>query len=205
MSTANASLWSSRRRYGAVAQTFHWLTVLLVGTAYVLGPGGSEQRIYSAAADSARTVHESVGMLLFAVVLLRVLWRAFDPEPEMAHMALWMKLAAKAAHLALYGLLIAIPATAIAGAWLEAHPVTLLGVGDIAPMLAADHALGANIAYIHTMLGTVIVWLAGFHAAAALFHHYWLRDDTLRSMLPVWQVRPRASQAVASSLCGPTP
>jgi len=43
------------------------------------------------------------------------------------------------------------------------------------------------MADIHTILGNVIMWLAGFHAAAALFHHYVLRDDTLRSMLPTWR------------------
>jgi cytochrome b561 len=184
MATAKLSLLSSRLRYGALAQAFHWLTVLLVGTAYIVSPGGREERIYSAAADSARTTHESVGMLLFALVLLRLIWRAFDPAPEGAEMAPWMRLSAKAAHGALYALLLAIPLTAIAGAWLEAHPLTLLGIGDVAPMIAADHAMGASIANIHTILGNVIIWLAGFHAAAALFHHYWLRDDTLRSMLP---------------------
>ncbi|HLH95738.1 MAG TPA: cytochrome b [Xanthobacteraceae bacterium] len=184
------SLLSSQLRYGAVAQAFHWLTVLLVGVAYLLSPGGREERIYSAAADSARTLHESAGILLFALVLLRILWRAFDPAPEGARMEPWMKLAAKAAHWGLYALLFAIPLTAIAGAWLEAHPLTLLGIGDIAPMLAPDHALGAAIANIHTILGNVIIWLAGFHAAAALFHHYWLNDDTLRSILPTWKAAP---------------
>lgn len=188
MPLAKLPLLSSRLRYGAVAQAFHWLTVLLVGTAYVLSPGGGEDRIYSAAADSARSMHESVGLLLFALVLLRVIWRLFDAPPQGAPMEPWMKLAAKAAHWALYALLFAIPLTAIAGAWLEAHPLTLLGIGDIAPMIGADHALGASIANIHTILGNAIIWLAGFHAAAALFHHYWLRDDTLRSMLPNWLV-----------------
>ncbi|WP_342587451.1 cytochrome b/b6 domain-containing protein [Manganibacter manganicus] len=40
---------------------------------------------------------------------------------------------------------------------------------------------------IHTTLGNVILWLAGLHAAAALFHHYYLRDGILKSMLPRWQ------------------
>jgi cytochrome b561 len=102
-------------------------------------------------------------------------------------MAAWMRTSAIAAHWALYVLLLAIPLTAIAGAWLETHPLTILGAGNIPPLLPPAHDLGASIAYIHAILGNVLIWLAGFHAAAALFHHYFLRDDTLRSMVPGWR------------------
>jgi cytochrome b561 len=28
------------------------------------------------------------------------------------------------------------------------------------------------------------MWVAGLHAGAALFHHFWLKDRTLGAMLP---------------------
>jgi len=182
-----SSMPTSNSRYGAVAQLFHWATVLLVGAAYLLSPGGQEQRIYSAAMETTRAWHESMGLILFALVLLRVLWRLSTVTPEPAPMPAWMRTAAAAAHWGLYALLFAIPGTAIAGAWLEAHPLTVLGIGDIGPMLAPAHDFGTSLAYIHTILGNLILWLAGAHAAAALFHHYVLRDGTLRSMLPSWR------------------
>ncbi len=187
MPVSKMSMLSSRFRYGAVAQLFHWLTVVLVGTAYIVSPGGGEERVYSAAFDSARQTHETIGLVVFALVLLRILWRLLEPTPEPAPMAPWMKYSASAAHLALYALLLAIPLTAIAGAWLEAHPLTIFGVGNVAPMLPPAHDLGQSIVDIHTTLGNVIIWLAGFHAAAALLHHFVLRDDTLKSMLPDWK------------------
>jgi cytochrome b561 len=177
---------SSRLRYGAVAQLFHWLTLVLVGTAYILSPGGGEERVYSTAVDSARQTHETIGILVFVLVLLRILWRLFEPTPEPAPMAPWMKYSASAAHVALYALLVTIPLSAIAGAWLEAHPVTIFGIGNVGPMLPQVHDLGHSIAYIHTILGNVIS-AGGFHAAAALLHHFVLRDDTLISMLPDWK------------------
>jgi cytochrome b561 len=186
MSVSKMTMRSSRLRYGAVTQLFHWLTVALVGTAYSVSPGGSEQRVYSAAFDSAREMHETIGIVLFGLVLLRILWRLFEPTPKPPPMPPWMKLSASAAHLALYALLLAIPLTAIAGAWLENHPLTIFGIGDIGPMLSPVPGLGQSVAYIHTILGNVIIWLAGFHAAAALFHHYVLRDHTMTSMLPDW-------------------
>ena len=178
---------NSSRHHGSATQLLHWATVLLVGIAYVLSPGGSESRVYSTASDGLREWHESVGLLDFALVLLRLMCRLLRVEPEPVPMSAWMRASAIAAHWALYALLLAIPLTAIAGAWLEAHPLTILGIGDVPPLLAPAHDLGALVADIHTILGNVIMWLAGFHAAAALFHHYVLRDDTLRSMLPTWK------------------
>ena len=64
---------SLRLRYGPVAQVFHWLTVVLVGTAYLVSPGGREEPVYSAAADFARQTHETIGILVFLTLVSFVL------------------------------------------------------------------------------------------------------------------------------------
>jgi len=84
----------------------------------------------------------------------------------------------------IYILLLAIPLTAISGAWLEGHPLTLFGNIRIGPVLAEAHDVSRAIAPIHTWLGDAILWVAGVHAAAPLYHHFVLRDGVLRSMLP---------------------
>ena len=81
-------------------------------------------------------------------------------------------------------LLVAVPATAILGAWFSGHPVTFLGIGAIGPLTGEAHDLGLSLAELHETLGNVILYVAGVHAAAALFHHFFLRDRVLRSMLP---------------------
>jgi cytochrome b561 len=82
--------------------------------------------------------------------------------------------------------------TAIAGAWLEGHPLTLGILGNVPPMIPEAHATGQAVAKIHTILGDAVVWLAGLHAAAALFHHFVLRDAVLWSILPARWRRPSA-------------
>ena len=176
--------FSTRLRYGAVAQSLHWLTAILVVTAYTFSLGGNELRVYSPAGDFDRQLHESLGLSVLGIVLLRLLWRAFDARPEDAPMPHWMRLLSKATHGLLYALLLGVPLTAIAGAWLEGHPVTLLGSVAIGPFLAPAHDLGQSIASIHTWLGDAILWVAGLHAAAALYHHFILKDRVLLSMLP---------------------
>jgi cytochrome b561 len=77
-----------------------------------------------------------------------------------------------------------LPVTAILGAWLEGHPLTVLAMENIQPWVPQSHQLGLLLAYSHGWLGNVLIWLAGIHAAAALYHHFWRRDTVLRSMLP---------------------
>ena len=173
-------------RYGPVAQAFHWVTAILVLVAFIYGPGGSEQRVYSPARDFDRQLHETLGMCVFVLVAMRVLWRTVDARPEPPQVPRWMGIASKAAQWGLYLLLFAVPLTAIAGAWLEGHPLTLLGGIEIPPLLGLSHDLGAQIATLHTWLGDAILWLAGFHALAALYHHIVLKDGVLASMLPRW-------------------
>jgi cytochrome b561 len=171
-------------RYGAVAQILHWMTAILVVVAFVYGPGGSEQRVYSVAKDFDRQLHETLGMSVLVLTLIRLVWRAFDGVPDDPPMAPWMRRSAKIVQWALYALLLAVPLTAITGAWLEGHPLTLLAGIRISPILPESHATGSVIASIHTWLGDTILWIAGVHAAAALFHHFVLRDRVLRTMMP---------------------
>lgn len=175
-----------RTHYSPIAQTIHWLTAVLVLAAFIYGPGGSEQRVYMPARDFDRQLHESLGLCVFALLVIRLVWRLLGARPQPAPVARWMGIASKAVQGCLYLLLVAVPVTAVMGAWLEGHPLTLLAGLQIAPLLNVSHDLGSQIAEIHTWLGDVILWLAGFHALAALFHHFVLRDGVLASMLPRW-------------------
>ena len=172
-------------RYGRVAQALHWATAILVLTAFIYGPGGSEQRVYSAAGDFDRQLHETLGLTVLTLVAVRLLWRTIDTQPD-PEISPWMRTLARATHGALYLLRFAVPLTAIAGAWLEGHPLTLLGRIEIPPGLPLAHDSGATVARIHTWLGDTVLWVAGLHALAALFHQFVLKDNVLASMLPRW-------------------
>ena len=101
-------LLSTRFRYGVVAQALHWLTAVLAIAAYFMGPGGSEQRVYSPAVDFTRQIHETLGVTVFALVFVRLLWSAMDTVPEDPPMKPWMRNSAKLVHLVLYSLRVSI-------------------------------------------------------------------------------------------------
>ena len=173
-----------RSHYGAAAQAFHWVTAVLVLVAFIYGPGGNEQRVYSAARDFDRQLHETLGLCVFTLAFLRLGWRLASRRPDPPDIPRWMGIASRTVEGVLYALLFALPVTAITGAWLEGHPLTLLGGVKVAPWLAESRDWGARVAKWHTWLGDAIMWLAGAHAAAALYHHFILRDGVLLSMLP---------------------
>lgn len=173
-------------RYGTVSQAFHWATAITVLLAFIYGPGGSEQHVYAQQEDAGRQLHETLGICVFILAVLRLLWRSIATRPEPPDVARWMGIAATVVQYGLYLLLLALPLTAIFGAWLEGHALTLLLGIQIPSPISAQHAFGATLAESHGWLGDVIMWLAGLHAIAALYHHFLLRDQVLISMLPRW-------------------
>jgi cytochrome b561 len=173
-------------RYDSVSQALHWATAFLVLWAYINGLGGSESRVYLPLYDSQRQIHETVGLGVFLLVAVRLLWRMIEIPPVPLPVARWMNIAARLTQSTLYVLLFAVPCTAIVGAWLEGHPLTLLDGLAIQSPSMVSHNAGAAIARLHTWLGDVIIWLGAFHALAALYHHFFLKDSALVSMLPRW-------------------
>jgi cytochrome b561 len=143
-----------------------------------LYPKGSDPR------EALKTWHYMLGLTVFLLVWLRLLARLIQQTP-LIHPSpnLWLQRGAKITLLALYILMIGMPI----GGWL-----TLSGEGKNIPFYAwslpaliADNKDTADfIENIHETVGTVGYYLIGLHALAAIFHHYLIKDNTLRRMLP---------------------
>jgi len=180
----------SSSHYDALSRAFHWLTALVVTIAFILGPGGFGRLMRDGidpATHSDIVWHESLGILVLVLTVLRLLWVALRPAAPQIPMASWMHMMANLMHVALWLLLLALPATALLALGSESHPLTLLGGVRIDQMpLIANSAIAplADWGEVHKFLGDAIMWLAGLHAAAAIYHHVILKDGVLLSMLP---------------------
>ena len=186
----------SSPRYDFLSRAFHWVTAIVVTIAFILGPEGFGRLMRQGVDPATRSDivwHESLGLLVLLLTLLRLIWVAFRPAAPQFQMASWMQMMAKLVHLALWTLMFALPATALLALGSEGHALTLLGGirVDQMPLIAqAGIAKWADWGSVHQFLGDTIMVLVGLHAAAAIFHHFVLKDGVLLSMLP-WGRRQR--------------
>lgn len=185
----------STARYDTPSRVLHWATAIAVTIAFILGPGGFGRLMREGIDPASRSDivwHESLGMTVLALTLLRLLWVALRPASPQFRMAGWMRLAGRSMHVALWALLLALPITALLALGSEHHPLTLLGgirVDQMPFISESGIAKLADWGDVHGFLGDAIMWLAGLHAAAAIFHHLVLKDGVLVAMLP--RRRPR--------------
>ena len=176
-------------RYGPVPRVLHWLTVILVIGAWTLGTFGDDLP-KGAARDTALFVHISAGLLILLALALRLSWRAAEPPPrtEPNEFGRWLGAfadpAARVAHYTLYALLIAVPIAGIVAQFARGNALPLFGIAEIPSPWIRDRAFAHNVTEVHEILAHALVIVAGFHAVAALIHHFVFRDNTLIRMLP---------------------
>lgn len=181
---------TSASHYDPLSRAFHWLTAIAVIAAFILGPEHFG-RLMRDGLDPATRLdivwHESLGILVFALTLLRLLWVAVRPAAPQFETNSKLALLSKLMHLALWALLLVLPISALLALGSEGHPLTLLGGVRVNEMpLIANSALAelADWGDVHGLLGDVLIWLSGLHAVAAIYHHVFLKDGVLLSMLP---------------------
>ena len=172
----------SESRYDRGTIILHWLTAGLVVALFLLAEGwGFFPRDIR---KVAQALHISLGILLAAVLVARLLWRGTDGRrlpPATTGLQHW---AAKAAHFALYGLLVVQVALGFLFRWAQDESFLLLRpvLDPLAYRLRAGTAQSFGGCTTPSP-GRSSPW-PGCMPAAALVHHHVLRDGVLRRMLP---------------------
>ncbi|MEI9986240.1 MAG: cytochrome b [Aliidongia sp.] len=177
-------LTEPRPRYDRVTIALHWLTAVLVIVLFALAeiwgylPRGTPLR------RGFQALHISLGILLALVFVARLAWRLTQGRSLPAATTGLQNLAATAANWALYLLLAAQIGLGFLFRWAQGEPFLFFGLFSIPSPMTADRPTAHSFGELHNTIAWVIIVLAGCHAAAALLHHYVLRDGLLRRMLP---------------------
>lgn len=173
-------------RYDAVARTLHWATAVLVLLQFPLAvymTGFVEA--YSQAQFLLYGLHKSIGVTVLALVALRLAWRLVSPPPPLpASMPAWERGAAHAGHATLYLLLVAQPLLGLLHGFASGFPTVLFFLVTLPSPFAADKALTDLFGTAHAYLGWAFLAVVALHVAAALRHHFLLKDEVLSRMLP---------------------
>jgi cytochrome b561 len=180
-------LWNSERRYGATAMVLHWLMALLLTGLVALGLYMTSLPDVGFDTWKIRLIlyHKQLGMLALMLVLLRLVWRAGNVLPHLVDsLPEWQKVLARFVHLCFYALMLALPLTGWLMSSATGIPVSLFGLFTLPDLVPYDDRLFHILVEVHRYLGYGLIVCMTAHIGAALRHHFVLRDDTLKKMLP---------------------
>ncbi len=172
--------------YGRLAKWLHWITAVLMLVALPFGfviqhVKDSDKMVFYA-------IHESVGLTIFLVVLLRLAWRRISPPPPLdARLPRPLRVAATAVHHALYALLLIQPLLGFFMTNAFGFPLqgqtAYLGFIDLPKFMEAVPWLGNALGVLHRIGGWAILVLLVLHIGGAVWHQAIRRDDTLLRMV----------------------
>jgi len=173
---------TGRLQYGTTAKVFHWLFVALLFVQYPIGwlmpdlhrdmkPG------------VPMTLHISFGIVILALIVLRLVWRLTHPVKPDSSLAPWQRVAAEGVHWLLYALVLATTITGWLFASFRGWSISLFFMMPL-PMLSADPAAGKTIDGWHQAMEWSLLAVIGVHVAAALAHRFIYRDRVMQRMLP---------------------
>jgi cytochrome b561 len=184
-----------RTRYDGFAIALHWATALLVVLLFALAhTWGFADR---PTRHTMIVAHMSLGILLTAIIVVRIAWRLMPGHQVSAANSGLVELASKAVHYLLYAMLAVQAVLGFVLRWSGNEAMSFFGlqIPPLIPQVSRDtnHFIGD----VHNYIGWAIIVIAGAHAAAALLHHYALRDDVLWRMLPGAHARRMTLRAPA--------
>jgi cytochrome b561 len=172
-------------RYGAIAQLFHWGIVALIITQFFLANKADGLPLGPAKIATLAT-HKSVGMTIFGLAILRLIWRWFNPIPNVpASTPAWQRKAAHFSHWALYALILVTPLIGWLMSSARNFPVSWFGIVTLPDFVEPNKAAYEFFHDTHEVLASALFVIALVHAGAALKHHLFDRDNVLRRMLPI--------------------
>ncbi len=170
--------------YTGIAKSLHWLIVALIIAqfivAWIMPDIGRNTPV-----TTVISLHFSFGIIILAVAIVRLAWRAThgEPVPEDG-VPPWQTASARVVHWLLYLLLFVIPILGWMNASWRGMPIVMFGLE--LPKLLPTRAPGFGwTGDVHMLLAYYgMLTLVGLHVAAGLYHYFWRRDGVLQRMLP---------------------
>lgn len=180
---------NARTKYSGLAMLLHWLIAVLVIVQWRISEAAEEAPTREAGGQIMAN-HFAIGVVIFLVVALRLVWRQVSPPPQVPGHAPWERSFAKLVHFAFYALLLVMP---VAG-WIAlssfGEPISVWGLFSLPALpVPQNPALGETIFELHGASGIALLVLAVVHALAALKHTFVDKDGTLWRMLPFGPAR----------------
>lgn len=177
------SLKNSEHHYGWLAVVLHWLVAAVVVGLFALGFWMVDLSYYDEWYRKGPDLHRSIGLILFAVVVFRLLWRFINisSRPLASHKR-WEVVSAHVAHSLLYVLMFVAMGSGYLITTADDSSISVFGLFDVPSLTGRVKGMEDTAGAVHYWSTWALVGLAGLHALGALKHHFIDRDETLRRM-----------------------
>lgn len=183
--SASSPTSADKTRYDRVTIALHWLSALLVITLFITAwlwnnefARGSPPRKF------LQSLHISLGILFSLVFIARLCWRTTLGDKLASTEEGLMRILSKGMHHLLYLLVAAQVVLGYLLRWAQGEPFMFFGLFTVPSLFAPDKPLAGWFEWLHNYAAWTIIILVFGHAVAALTHHYLLKDNVLRRMLP---------------------
>jgi cytochrome b561 len=184
---------NSTTSWGWAAKALHWIgaaaiLVLLAHGCWMTHMTPRPERLANYA------WHSALGYDLLALTVLRVLWRWFNPVPELpSGLKRWERIAAHVGHISLYVLMFVVSVTGWLVATTFRAPMTkdLFGINVPALVTVVDRSVRQWLEESHMLLAYLLAAVVVVHILGALRHHVFKRNTVLRRM--TWGMPVEAS------------
>lgn len=171
-------------RFSLAQRLLHWLMAVCIIAMLFIGVGmvSSVEPKYL----PLISIHKTLGVTLLVLVLIRLALRLYYGAPPLpVDLPAPIKLGARLSHVALYGLMIAMPLLGLGMLWAAAYPVVLAGGVVIPALLPQSDGVHTLLWNAHFYLAFAFFALVLLHIAAALFHALVRRDGVFETIAPL--------------------
>jgi cytochrome b561 len=185
---AAASRPQAGARYTRTAVVLHWAIAALVLAQVTWGWAmqAIPKEPHGPRVD-AFNLHKSMGLVILALMLVRLGWRLAHPAPPLTGLPVWQRRAARATHGVLYAALLAMPVAGYLGSAWSGYPVKWFGI-TLPSWTSAHPLLKALMSDVHLAVSIALVAALLLHIGAGAWHG-WRRDGVAGRM--AWPPRTR--------------
>jgi cytochrome b561 len=177
---ASTAVSAPQTSYTLAAKFYHWTTAVLIAAMFVTIWLRGFVESKSAAQAFWTNTHTSLGILVFGLTVLRLLSRVRTPESGESAFAEFLR---TAMHRTLLAVTLLLPISGFVRMAARNRVTDFFGYAIPSPFGDAPSIYAIGRALHGDAMQYVVLALIALHVAAALGHHFVLKDETLRRMV----------------------
>jgi cytochrome b561 len=167
--------------YGFVSKNFHWIMAVIILFNFTLGyfmgdldKGPLRFFIFN--------LHKSLGISIIILIILRLFWRLINLVPAPLSQNYLLNKLSKVVHYFFYFILLVVTFSGWTYSSARGGPINVFGLFSVPALVEKNDEIAKIARNIHTLSVYVFITFVAIHILASLYHHYFLKDKTLKRM-----------------------